>query len=117
MDHGPNGEDDCSNAAAGAMVLAISRQPMICEKRTFVRHAAVGLRAVAPALVLSAGRTRRVGVCDVSFAVGDFFELGSPLPICRRSFRAKLAFPFKCTGYSEQQLLLKIVRDNLQSNR
>ena len=29
VDHGPNGEDDCSNAAAGAMVLAISRQPMI----------------------------------------------------------------------------------------
>jgi len=25
----PTGEDDCCNAAAGAMVLAISRQPMI----------------------------------------------------------------------------------------
>jgi hypothetical protein len=29
VDHGPNGEDDCCNAAAGAMALAIGRQPLI----------------------------------------------------------------------------------------
>jgi hypothetical protein len=37
VDHGLHGADDCCNAAAGAMVLAVSRQPMIISEAALAR--------------------------------------------------------------------------------
>jgi hypothetical protein len=42
VDHGPAGADDACNAAAGAMVLAVSRQPMIISKAVLARAAMPG---------------------------------------------------------------------------
>jgi hypothetical protein len=37
VDHGLHGADDCCNAAAGAMVLAVSRQPMIISEAVLAK--------------------------------------------------------------------------------
>ena len=55
-----------------------------------------------------------VSAASVAYAKG--LQLSSPLPINWWPSRTNLDFRLKCTCYSKQQLLLKVVCDNLQSN-
>jgi hypothetical protein len=47
VDHGPAGADDACNAAAGAMVLAVSRQPMIISPAVLARARQPDRRMIA----------------------------------------------------------------------